>query len=106
MIPMWKSSCINCEAPIELVKIQYAGYEWQHLETNQAECPTIEGCTATPLMTFDEWMAFGIEQGYCTDQYCETHDGAPMSDTEAAEFDEGGDPCIHVVRLGSIEDWA
>lgn len=72
MTATWKSNCINCEAPIELIKIQYAGYEWQHTETNQAECPTIEGCTATPLMTFDEWLTLGIERGFCTDQYCET----------------------------------
>jgi len=56
-------------------------------------------------MDFDQWLKYGIDNGFCTDQFCNTHDGFPMSEAEEAEWEEGGDPCAHMVRLGSIEDW-
>ena len=56
-------------------------------------------------MTFDEWLKFGIDNGYCTDQFCNTHDGGPMHETEEIAWDQGNDPCQHVVRLGSYDDW-
>jgi hypothetical protein len=100
------STCRNCEQAIELTKIPYGGFEWQHTSCNEAECPQIEGCYAEPEMTFEEWLAYGVRLGFCTEQYCETHEGSPMTEEEQQEFDEGGDPCIHVVRLGSEEDWS
>jgi len=56
-------------------------------------------------MDFDQWLKYGIDNGFCTDQFCNTHDGFPMSEAEELEWEEGGDPCTHMVRLGSIEDW-
>jgi hypothetical protein len=56
-------------------------------------------------MTFDEWLRYGIENGFCSDQFCNTHDGAPMHESEERLWDEGYDPCMHVVRLGTPEDW-
>ena len=56
-------------------------------------------------MTFDEWLKFGIDNGYCTDQFCSTHDGGPMHESEELAWDRGDDPCLHMVRLGSYEDW-
>jgi hypothetical protein len=50
-------------------------------------------------MTFDEWIAYGIEKGWCGPPVCYTHDGLPMSEQEYAEFDEGQDPCTHIVRM-------
>lgn len=50
-------------------------------------------------MTFDEWMTYGIEKGWCGPPVCYTHDGLPMSEQEFAEFDEGQDPCTHIVRM-------
>ena len=50
-------------------------------------------------LTFDEWISYGIEKGWCGPPVCFTHDGLPMSDQEYAEFDEGQDPCTHVVRM-------
>ena len=49
--------------------------------------------------TFHEWVAHGMAQGWCSPPICQTHDGVPMTPTEIDETDEGGDPCIHVVRL-------
>ena len=50
-------------------------------------------------LTYDEWMAFGIEKGWCGPPVCYTHDGLPMSEQEDVEFGEGQDPCIHIVRM-------
>jgi hypothetical protein len=56
-------------------------------------------------MTFEEWLEFGIKNGYCSDQFCDTHDGPPMHESEEKAWEDGGDPCMHMVRLGTIEDW-
>jgi len=49
-------------------------------------------------MTFDEWIKYGQDQGYCSPRVCVTHDGAPTTAAEDAEWDAGGDPCITVIR--------
>jgi hypothetical protein len=49
-------------------------------------------------MTFDEWLEFGFNKGWCGPAVCETHDGLPTSEAEDEEFSEG-DPCVHIVRL-------
>jgi len=56
-------------------------------------------------MNFDEWIQYGIDNGFCSEQYCNTHEVPTFSMTEAIIWDDGGDPCLHVVRLGSAEDW-
>jgi hypothetical protein len=49
-------------------------------------------------MDFEEWLKFGFDQGWCGPAVCETHDGIPLSEKEAEEFEES-DPCIHIIRL-------
>ena len=56
-------------------------------------------------MTFDEWLEFGINNKYCSREYCSTHDSGPMVETEELAWEDGFDPCMHVVRLGSEKDW-
>jgi len=56
-------------------------------------------------MTFEEWLEYGVKQGYCSEQFCDTHDGPPMHESEELVWEEGGDPCMHMVRLGSLLDW-
>jgi len=56
-------------------------------------------------MTFDEWLDYGIKNDYCSPQFCNTHDGLPMVDIEMEVWDEGHDPCLHMVRLGCPQDW-
>jgi len=56
-------------------------------------------------MTFEEWYKYGIDNKFCSEQFCMTHDAYPMDKTEERAWDEGGDPCAHMVRLGSIKDW-
>lgn len=45
-------------------------------------------------MTREEWLKFGIEQGYCSPPVCATHDGWPTTDLE----DLDDDACIHLMR--------
>jgi hypothetical protein len=49
--------------------------------------------------TFDEWLQYGFEHGYCGPPVCHTHDGVPSTMGEVEQFDEGDDPCIHIIRL-------
>lgn len=49
-------------------------------------------------LTFDEWMAYGLENSFCGPPVCITHDGEPLTDEEIAEIEDGGDPCIHLIR--------
>lgn len=50
---------------------------------------------------FGIWLMNGIERGWVSDPYCHTHDGGYqfMSEEEIEEWEEGGDPCEHVVRI-------
>ena len=56
-------------------------------------------------LTFEEWYQYGVENGFCSPQFCNTHDGYPMHESEVDAWDQGGDPCAHMVRLGTEEDW-
>lgn len=46
-------------------------------------------------MTFDEWLKFGFDNGWCSPSVCGTHDGVPMT----ADESEDEEPCVHIVRL-------
>lgn len=48
---------------------------------------------------FDEWLQQGLTLGFVGPAICHTHDGLPLSETEDADFEDGGDPCIHILRL-------
>jgi hypothetical protein len=51
-------------------------------------------------MSFEEWIAFGKEQGWTGPAVCATHDGTPTSEAEDDEsWDLGEPPCQHIVRL-------
>lgn len=49
--------------------------------------------------TFEEWLKYGWDNGWCSPPVCEIHDGTPMTDTEIQDFGAGDDPCIHIMRL-------
>ncbi|KQO98733.1 hypothetical protein [Leifsonia sp. Leaf264] len=75
--------------------------------------------TIKPELDIYEWLRIGLEAGFVGPGICETHDGFPMSEAEEAayeedqlalpitplsreeaeEFEEGSDPCIHILRL-------
>jgi hypothetical protein len=57
-----------------------------------------------PRLGLDSWVEVGVEMGWVSSPYCETHDGSPLSEAEMTEFDEGGDPCIVALRLLDPEE--
>ena len=59
----------------------------------------------TILLSFDEWLEYGVINEFCSRGFCLTHDGAPMSETEELLWEDGSDPCSHGVRLGAPADW-
>ena len=50
-------------------------------------------------MTFDEWLSYGQEKRWIEEGVCSTHDLIPMSPAEEADFEDGGDPCVPVLRV-------
>ena len=49
---------------------------------------------------FEIWLDNGIQRGWITEPFCNTHEGDPfMSDEEAQEWEEGGDPCQVVIKI-------
>lgn len=54
---------------------------------------------------FQEWLEFGHAKGWITDVFCATHDGgySVMSEEEIQEWDDGGDPCMFVVRVNELD---
>lgn len=49
------------------------------------------------------WYRFGVDNKYCTEYFCDTHDGIPMSDQEIESWEEGNDDCYWVIRLIETE---
>ena len=54
--------------------------------------------------TFDEWLQEGLDLKFCGPAICYPHDGLPLTILEEQEFDEGSDPCIHILRLYEDEE--
>ena len=51
-------------------------------------------------MDIAEWIEIGIKNNWITKPFCSTHDGDPyMTEEEEKEWEEGGDPCCHVLKL-------
>jgi hypothetical protein len=49
---------------------------------------------------FEIWLDNGIERGWITEPFCNTHEGDPyMSEEEAQEWEKGGDPCQVVIKI-------
>lgn len=48
---------------------------------------------------FNEWLNRGIDAGWITPVSCWNHDTFEITLEEEKEMDEGGDPCIPIVRL-------
>lgn len=60
-------------------------------------------------ITWDEWIEYGISQGYCSEQFCYTHSTPPMTEVEEQIIYKNDSDldvlCLHMVRLGSPKDW-
>ena len=49
---------------------------------------------------FEIWLDNGIERGWITEPFCNTHDGDPyMTEEEQQEWEDGGDPCQVVFKI-------
>jgi len=49
---------------------------------------------------FEIWLENGIERGWITEPFCNTHEGDPyMTEEEQQEWEEGGDPCQVVLKI-------
>jgi hypothetical protein len=49
---------------------------------------------------FEIWLDNGIQRGWITEPFCNTHEGDPyMTEEEEAEWEEGGDPCQLVLKI-------
>lgn len=50
-------------------------------------------------MQLDDWLQIGIDKGWISQPFCYTHDGDPYMTEEEKEWEDGGDPCSHVVKF-------
>jgi len=50
-------------------------------------------------MNYGQWAQYGIEKGWATPPSCATHDGIPYTEAEDLAWEQGEDPCIHIIRL-------
>ena len=75
----------SCMGPVDVVSVQ--GYTYNMItEENHLE--------------FRIWLENGIERGWVTEPFCNTHEGDPyMSEEEMEEWDQGGDPCQVVIKV-------
>lgn len=48
---------------------------------------------------FEDWLRQGYEAGFIGPPVCELHDGTPTSEAEDNDVMDGGEPCIHILRL-------
>jgi hypothetical protein len=52
---------------------------------------------------FEEWIALGIKKKWISDIVCDTHDGAPIEESELTELLEDFELCIPIVRVYGLE---
>lgn len=55
-------------------------------------------------MTLEEWIDYGIKNGWCTAPICYTHEGLPVNEREEKDFEEGFDPCVVIMRMTENAD--
>ena len=51
------------------------------------------------MMSLEHWLAYGLEQGFCSKAVCDTHEGLPYTKVEYEAFEDGEDPCVVGVRV-------
>lgn len=48
---------------------------------------------------FEAWVEQGLNRKWISDLVCQTHESIPCTPEEDAQWDEGHDPCVPVVRV-------
>jgi hypothetical protein len=52
---------------------------------------------------FREWLEIGLSEGWISEPFCHTHNGDPyMTEEDEKQWEEGGDPCCHVLKLIAV----
>ena len=46
-----------------------------------------------------DWVEYGRSQGWIAPPTCYHHDAFEITPEEESEMDEGGDPCITIIRV-------
>lgn len=55
---------------------------------------------AVDAQEFEIWLNNGVERGWISEPFCNTHEGDPyMTEEEEKEWEAGGDPCQVVLKL-------
>lgn len=55
------------------------------------------------MLEFRAWLEMGVNKGWISNPFCHTHDGDPyMTEEEEKEWEDGGDPCSHVIKLMNV----
>ena len=52
---------------------------------------------------FWDWLKVGMDNGWVSPPFCNTHDGGPLTDEESQEWEDGGDPCMFCVRVMELD---
>lgn len=60
--------------------------------------------TAEPFAEVDDWIAYGVTHGFCSEAVCDMHDLLPLTNEERGRVDAGYDPCIYAVRVYRPDD--
>lgn len=73
----------------------------EELEWESSFQAAIEGFEARERENeeFSLWLEQGLKRRWISGPVCETHEGVPLRKWEEAEFEEGYDPCIPVIRM-------
>jgi hypothetical protein len=53
-------------------------------------------------MNIAEWLKYGIDNGYCTEQQCLTHT-LELTEQEQQQYENDEDSCIFIIRLKDTE---
>lgn len=52
------------------------------------------------IKEFEIWLENGIQRGWISQPFCNTHEGDPyMTEEEEQEWEAGGDPCQVVIKM-------
>lgn len=50
-------------------------------------------------LDFWEWVEYGVKNKWIEKPVCYNHDILPTTTAEDEDMEEGGDPCIQVIRV-------
>jgi hypothetical protein len=73
----------------------YTTPDWSNLEQHKL---LIESELKAKMDYFD-WRDLGINNGWISEPFCDTHDAKFLTDEEEQAWENGEDPCMMVFRI-------